>query len=80
MPRGEPLAITQLPTEMISHVFAWLDPVSFSTTKRVCRLFYDIIKGNQSLCRKVYLLQMVSYLFHQATVHHANMIQGQAGS
>lgn len=62
-PQPEPTADTQqlttLPTEILNHIFMWLDPVSLMTTSKVCRLLYNVIKGNQSLCRNVYLLRMV---------------------
>ena len=51
--------LAALPPEILNHIFMWLDPESLMTASHVCRLLYSVFKGNQSLCRNVYLLHMV---------------------
>ncbi|KAI6785446.1 uncharacterized protein J7T54_007088 [Emericellopsis cladophorae] len=50
--------ITDLPAEVLHNVFAWLDPASVLTSARVSHLFRDLIVGNGTLWRDVYLLKM----------------------
>ena len=59
--RGDDMqqSLTALPAEILNHILMWLDPESVMTASKVCRVLYHFIKGNQSLCRDVYLLWMV---------------------
>lgn len=52
--------LTTLPAEILHHIFSWIEPGDLVRVARVCRLFYDCIKGNQALCRAIYLLRLVS--------------------
>ena len=54
------VALERLPAEVLESIFMWLTPQSLLTIRRVSRLLYGIVKGNQSLHRDVYLLRMVS--------------------
>jgi hypothetical protein len=52
------VALERLPAEVLESIFMWLTPQSLLTIRRVSRLLYGIVKGNQSLHRDVYLLRM----------------------
>lgn len=53
--------LAQLPAEMLEHVFMWLDAESLVTVASLCRMFRGVVKGNQSLWRRVYFMQMVCW-------------------
>jgi hypothetical protein len=57
---GPHALLASLPPEIIQNVFSWLNPDDLEPVSRVCRLFRDFIKENQTLCRDIYLLHLVS--------------------
>lgn len=61
---ADALHLTRLPAEILHHILMWLDFGSVVPAMHVCRLFYNTIKGNQSLCRDIYLLWMVCPQYH----------------
>lgn len=57
---GPHVPIVSLPAEILQNVFSWLNPDDLGPVSRVCRLFRNSIKENQTLCRDIYLLHLVS--------------------
>lgn len=55
-----PPPLTRLPPEILHNVFSWLAPGDLDPLSRTCRLFNEFVKGNQTLCRDIYLLHLVS--------------------
>lgn len=44
-----------LPAEILHHIFSGLDPRDLGRVPRTCRFLYGYVKGNQNLCKDVYL-------------------------
>ncbi|GKT85292.1 F-box domain-containing protein [Colletotrichum tofieldiae] len=49
------LHLNLLPAEILHHIFSGLDPRDLGRLPRTCRFLHDFVKGNQKLCKDVYL-------------------------
>jgi hypothetical protein len=56
---GEMIHITQLPAEILHHIFRWLEPTDLATLPRTCHFINEYVKGNQRLCHDIYLNVLV---------------------
>ncbi|KAJ0310044.1 uncharacterized protein N0V96_005811 [Colletotrichum fioriniae] len=49
------LHINLLPAEILHHIFSGLEPRDLGRLPRTCRFLHSYVKGNQKLCKDVYL-------------------------
>ncbi|KAK1699755.1 F-box domain-containing protein [Colletotrichum godetiae] len=49
------LHISLLPAEILHHIFSGLEPRDLGRLPRTCRFLHSYVKGNQKLCKDVYL-------------------------
>ncbi|KAI8158631.1 hypothetical protein K4K49_004576 [Colletotrichum sp. SAR 10_70] len=49
------LHLNLLPAEILHHIFAGLEPRDLGRLPRTCRFLHTFVKGNQKLCKDVYL-------------------------
>ncbi|KAK1641119.1 F-box domain-containing protein [Colletotrichum phormii] len=49
------LHINWLPAEILHHIFSGLEPRDLGRLPRTCRFLHSYVKGNQKLCKDVYL-------------------------
>ncbi|KAK4156848.1 hypothetical protein C8A00DRAFT_40754 [Chaetomidium leptoderma] len=47
--------LTHLPPEILHHIFSYADPEDLTRIPLVCRFLNNFIKGNNALCRAIYL-------------------------
>lgn len=48
-----------LPAEILHHILSGLDPRDLGRVPRTCRFLYGYVKGNQNLCKDVFLSVLV---------------------
>lgn len=53
------LHINLLPAEILHHIFSGLEPRDLGRLPRTCRFLHSYVKGNQKLCKDVYLNALV---------------------
>lgn len=56
------LHLNLLPAEILHHIFAGLEPRDLGRLPRICRFLHTFVKGNQKLCKDVYLSALVRRL------------------
>ncbi|KAL0944288.1 uncharacterized protein CTRU02_202175 [Colletotrichum truncatum] len=49
------LRLDLLPPEILHHIFSGLGPRDLGRLPRTCRVFHNHVKGNQQLCKDIYL-------------------------
>ncbi|KXH46654.1 F-box domain-containing protein [Colletotrichum salicis] len=54
-PPQQLLHINLLPAEILHHIFSGLEPRDLGRLPRTCRFLHSYVKGNQKLCKDVYL-------------------------
>lgn len=53
------LHLNLLPAEILHQIFSGLDPRDLGRLPRTCRFMHTYVKGNQKLCKDVYLKTLV---------------------
>lgn len=53
------IGIIDLPTEVLNDILANVDPRDLVKASQVCRRFHTLVKGNQTVCRQIYLRLLV---------------------
>lgn len=53
------LHLVLLPAEILHHIFSGLDARDLGRLPRTCRFLHDFVKGNEKLCKDVYLNTLV---------------------
>jgi hypothetical protein len=58
--------LTQLPAETIHNILSLVEPEDLSPIAQTCRFLNDFVKGNNALCRDIYLriLVRIPHLIH----------------
>lgn len=52
-------ALTHLPPEILHSILSYVEPEDLAWLPLTCRLFNNFIKGNNPLCRAIYLRILV---------------------
>ena len=52
-------ALTHLPPELLHNIFSYVDPEDLARIPLACRSLNRFIKGNNALCRAIYLRILV---------------------
>lgn len=52
--------LTQLPTELLSHILSFVELEDLATVNQTSKCLYQVVKGNTALHRALYLNHLVS--------------------
>ncbi|KAF9881950.1 F-box domain-containing protein [Colletotrichum karsti] len=57
-PSSKMLHLNLLPAEILHHILSGVEPRDLGRLPRTCRFLHDYVKGNQKLCKDVYLTNL----------------------
>jgi hypothetical protein len=62
--------LTHLPPELLHNIFSHVDPEDLARIPLACQALNNFIKGNNALCRAIYLRLFVCDLLYSLAVAH----------